>query len=285
MPPVSSARTESGYRVRYWERSTSCGLLGLDATWSLQLAPQLGSLVHRPPACPAAQVIYDLVHRRLWIKGAHVRPEPTRLGADSRYCGLRLQPSAATWLVGSVAFDLRNRVLPWREVTRDPWWHTLSSALEDIGTADAALETFVVHLRRRPLPPIDRAAERARQLVDAYTLGAEGRDCADPSRLVDNIARSVDLSPRQLRRRFCRAVGLGIKAYQQTVRVRACAQRMLGEPATHLASIAHTAGFADQAHLTRQFRAHVGMTPSRYRSDYADLSDQQPAGTIRHVVA
>jgi AraC-like DNA-binding protein len=276
---------EAGYRVHYWERPALRDLPGLDATWSLRLGPELRSLEHRPPSCPGVQVIFDLVHRRLWIKGAHVRAETTRLVAGGRYCGLRLRPIAATWLIGGAAFELRNRVLPWHEVTSDPGWQALASALEAADTAHVALETLVGHLRRRPLPPVDRVAERARQLVDARTLGAPSKDAADASRLVDGVARAVGLCPRQLLRRFSRAIGLGLKAYQQTLRMRACARRMLSEPTADLAGIAQAAGFADQAHLTRQFRAHVGMTPAKYRSRYADLSDRQPMGTIRHVVA
>lgn len=276
---------KTGYRIDYCEQTALRDLPGLDAIWSLRLGPELRSLEHRPPSCPGAQVIFDLVHRRLWIKGAHERPETTRLIAGGRYCGLRLRPIAATWLLGGAALELRNRLLPWHEVTSDPWWQTLASALEAADTAHVALETLVGHLRRRPLPPVDRAAERARRLVDARTLGAPSEDAADGSRLVDGVARAVGLSPRQLLRRFSRSIGLGLKAYQQTLRVRACARRILSEPTADLASIAQAAGFSDQAHLTRQFRAQVGMTPARYRARYVDLSDRQPTGTIRHVVA
>ena len=40
---------------------------------------------------------------------------------------------------------------------------------------------------------------------------------------------------------------------------------MIENPALPLADIAHATGFADQAHLSRAFRAAHGMPPSAWR--------------------
>jgi AraC family transcriptional regulator len=40
----------------------------------------------------------------------------------------------------------------------------------------------------------------------------------------------------------------------------------LRDTANPIAEIADRAGFADQSHLTRLFRARLGTTPARYRS-------------------
>jgi AraC family transcriptional regulator len=39
------------------------------------------------------------------------------------------------------------------------------------------------------------------------------------------------------------------------------ARRMLLEPGARLSDIAQRAGFADQAHFTRLFKRHFGITP------------------------
>jgi AraC-like DNA-binding protein len=39
----------------------------------------------------------------------------------------------------------------------------------------------------------------------------------------------------------------------------------LRNPADSISSIAFQAGFADQSHLTRLFRARFGLTPAEYR--------------------
>ncbi len=74
--------------------------------------------------------------------------------------------------------------------------------------------------------------------------------------------QAVDASPTHLVRAFTRRFGLPPHAYLVARRVEA-ARRMLlaGRPP---AEVAATVGFHDQAHLTRQFRRHVGTTPGRF---------------------
>jgi AraC-like DNA-binding protein len=50
-------------------------------------------------------------------------------------------------------------------------------------------------------------------------------------------------------------------------RLQEAAERVRTEPAVELAAIAADLGYVDQAHLTNDFRAVLGHTPSRYRRD------------------
>ena len=43
----------------------------------------------------------------------------------------------------------------------------------------------------------------------------------------------------------------------------------LGRRAETLSEIAAATGFADQSHMTRVFRPHMGTTPAKYRSSLA----------------
>ncbi|MEW9555445.1 helix-turn-helix transcriptional regulator [Nonomuraea sp. NPDC050783] len=64
---------------------------------------------------------------------------------------------------------------------------------------------------------------------------------------------------------FHGSVGLTPQAYQRQVRVRR-AKSMLRQ-GVPIARGATLAGFSDQAHLTRQFKRVVGLTPGRYVSN------------------
>lgn len=55
--------------------------------------------------------------------------------------------------------------------------------------------------------------------------------------------------------------------WQSRMRLEA-AKTMMGDAALSLAEIAHTTGFADQAHLSRLFRAAFGLPPSVWRRDH-----------------
>jgi AraC-like DNA-binding protein len=79
---------------------------------------------------------------------------------------------------------------------------------------------------------------------------------------VRELADAADVSPFHLVRIFHREVGLPPSAYRRALRVLA-AQRLLrrGDP---VREVALACGFYDQAHLTRHFKAIVGVTPARY---------------------
>ena len=67
----------------------------------------------------------------------------------------------------------------------------------------------------------------------------------------------------ELRRRFRDSVGYGPKTLQRVLRFqRALAGlRPQHEPADSLAGLAASAGYSDQAHMTREIRALSGLTP------------------------
>ena len=84
----------------------------------------------------------------------------------------------------------------------------------------------------------------------------------DPSARAEDVADDVGLSARQLRRRCQTAVGYGPKTLQRVLRFQRFV-RMLDDPAgpPDLAVAAARAGYADQAHLTRECRELSGLTP------------------------
>jgi AraC-like DNA-binding protein len=82
---------------------------------------------------------------------------------------------------------------------------------------------------------------------------------------VAQLCAELGCSRRHLSARFGDEVGLGPKAVARIMRFRR-AMALLGEPrATRsLAEVAAASGFADQAHLTREFRAMAGVTPGAF---------------------
>ncbi len=79
------------------------------------------------------------------------------------------------------------------------------------------------------------------------------------------VARIVATSERSLRRRIEKSVGLSFWAlasvlrFQRTLRLLSSA----GGEALSLTQAALEGGYADQAHMTREFRSYGGFTPAR----------------------
>ena len=84
----------------------------------------------------------------------------------------------------------------------------------------------------------------------------------DPPSL-DELARVTGLGPFALMRAFRAETGLPPHAYLNQVRVR-LARRLL-DSGVPPADAAATAGFADQAHLTRHFKRMLGVPPGAYQ--------------------
>ncbi|MFE3455611.1 helix-turn-helix domain-containing protein [Nonomuraea sp. NPDC059194] len=79
-----------------------------------------------------------------------------------------------------------------------------------------------------------------------------------------SLAQLLDVSPYQLSRAFTREMGVSLTHYRNRVRVGRALER-LEAGAASLAELAVELGFADQAHLTRTVRGHLGHTPTALR--------------------
>jgi AraC-like DNA-binding protein len=78
------------------------------------------------------------------------------------------------------------------------------------------------------------------------------------------LAGLLKVSPYRLSRAFSREMGISLTRYRNRVRVGRALDR-LAEGESSLAVLAAQLGFADQAHLTRTTREHLGHTPVALR--------------------
>jgi AraC-like DNA-binding protein len=97
---------------------------------------------------------------------------------------------------------------------------------------------------------------------------AEARDAiigGDPAaESLASLAVSLHVSPGLLSRYFSRVLGMSVTRYRNSVRVGHVLDR-LADGEESLATLSSDLGFADQAHLCRTVRTHLGYTPSAVR--------------------
>ncbi|MCB1757337.1 MAG: helix-turn-helix transcriptional regulator [Gammaproteobacteria bacterium] len=84
--------------------------------------------------------------------------------------------------------------------------------------------------------------------------------CNTELRSVSRIAKTLGLSQRSLQRLLSRETGQSPGFWIQLARVRQAARATLGY--STLVDIADLYGFADQAHMTREFRRWLNVTPA-----------------------
>ena len=123
------------------------------------------------------------------------------------------------------------------------------------------------------------AWDEARQLLEDWLLGLlseRGRELGTGARAagalygslgqarIGALAEEFNLSPRQLERQFVQEVGVNAKTLARLIRFEEVHNRLWLDPQRSLAQLAYALGFADQAHLTREFRALSFMTPRSF---------------------
>ena len=182
----------------------------------------------------------DIVWRgdRLVIAGPATGPLASEVPVGTEVWGVRFRIGVAGAALGLPAGEFLDENVP----VADLWGPELDERV-GLGGPGALVAAVRERVRRAPLDPLARAA--------ALRMAVPGARVAD---------LDVGLSERQLRRRFEDAVGYGPKTLARVLRF----QRFLAlaSGGGELARLALSAGYADQAHLTRECRRLAGRTPS-----------------------
>jgi AraC-like DNA-binding protein len=192
-------------------------------------------------------------------------PEPTEKIA------IRFRPGAAARFLGAPAAQLTDRRIE-------------LSALWPEAAQRVRLETHGERASAQ-LPRLERAllARRAslcvspaRALVDA-AVAALAR--SDGSTRVDRLCAELGTGVRRLERLFADEVGLAPKRLARILRFRGAFRALArGEPQAHTAA---RLGYADQAHLLRDFRALAGAPPSAvFSTSVSDSSNPGAAAAL-----
>ncbi len=144
-----------------------------------------------------------------------------------------------------------------------------------LATLDEA--ALVADLQERPDQPgrveaFARAIESAVRAVDPDRLRT-AREVAEVTKLAEtdrplrragDLARAAAVSVRTLQRLFADYVGVSPTWVLRRYRLIDVAEQVRGGQRVSWADVAAGLGYADQAHLTRDFRAATGRTPSEY---------------------
>ena len=127
----------------------------------------------------------------------------------------------------------------------------------DFAADDARMIGYAEALLGSVLPERDPLAEQVAALVSRIT--------DDPGlRRVDELSAASGMTARTLQRLFADYVGVSPKWVMRRARLHEAAEHAdSGEP-VDWASLASDLGYADQAHLTRDFTLTIGVPPSRY---------------------
>ncbi|MGP3689146.1 helix-turn-helix domain-containing protein [Streptomyces sp. IBSNAI002] len=203
---------------------------------------------------------------RLLVAGTDTGPHPAGEVPGGAFAGIRFAPGTAPALLGVPAHELRDRrvgladLWPAREVRR------LAGQVASYEDPRAGLEALAARRAAEAGPPDPLLAEVVARLRAGQAVAP--------------IAAAVGLGERQLHRRSLDAFGYGPRTLGRVLRLRRALA--LARAGTPCAEVACVAGYADQAHLSREVRALAGTTLSAYvagAADGANSETPQPSGS------
>jgi AraC-like DNA-binding protein len=230
----------AAYVTRYWL-----------ATWDLRGQPPYRQLI---VPLPTVQLTFRDADEPL-VRGVSRGYVVRTLSGAGGVFGVPFRAGRFRSFLGRPLSTITDRTLPASAVF-GPALPRLESG-DDLSELVARTEEFL--LPRLPAP--DPSAEQAAGIVD--------RIAASPSLTrVEAVAADAGLSVRRLQRLFAEYVGVPPKWVIRRYRLREVTDRLDAGHPVDWARLATELGYADQAHLTRDFAAMFGEPPTRYAERY-----------------
>jgi AraC-like DNA-binding protein len=192
------------------------------------------------------------------VYGIDTRIFTRRLAGARKALGIRFRPGGFRPFRPEPVSTLNDQVLPARAVfglAADEACGRIMAEEAD----DAAMQSAASGLLRDfgpvPDPLIDLAAGLVKQITEDQSL-----------RRVAQLAGLSGLPERRLQRLFADYVGVSPKWVMRRARLHEAALRAeaTGPASVDWAALAADLGYSDQAHLTRDFTATLGVPPTRY---------------------
>lgn len=208
-------------------------------------------------------------HRRLGVSVAGLHTSPVTIHHDGRMRGMQLDltPAGSRALLGCPAGELGDRAEEGAEVL-GALADRIREQLHE--TSDAARQLRCV---ARALGGASRTAPMDERLSRAWGHLETAHGLVSVADLADDSGWST----RHFTQRFTKEFGQGPKAMARIMRFeRSRAMVRHGIPAVDVAT---RCGYADQAHLVREWRRLAGTTPGRWVPDeLAFVQDEATAG-------
>jgi AraC-like DNA-binding protein len=180
-----------------------------------------------------------------FVAGPDTGPAPAARPPGTVFVGARFRPGAGGAALGVPLSELLDQRVAAADLPAVPAGRLPGS----LAPAEAMRRVAGIASRMVAEGPADRLVLEAARLL--------GR----PGAQAELVAAQLGISERQLRRRCQAAVGYGPRTLARILRFRRFLSRIDAGDAD-LARLAAEAGYADQAHLTRESTRLAGLTPA-----------------------
>ena len=200
--------------------------------------------------------------RRLALSGLSIESVTTTVFPGDIFWGMRISPAVSANLLKVNPADFRAL----RMVEAEKFPHLTGGLLEKLNlceTFDEAIAVFENRLRELNFAP-DFGDEKVAQALRIIEKTSGEIKIAE-------LAAHLNLSTRQLERRFKKSSGLSPKQFARARRIRATAVILVENNEVNWANRAAEMGFADQSHLTHEFVAVTRRSPNSFAEKVSQI--------------
>ena len=193
--------------------------------------------------------------RRLIFSGLTLESVSAPVFPGDIYWAMRISPAAAADVLRADPAGFRTR----RMAEAEEFPHLTAGLLEKLNACenfDEAIGVYENHLRKLNFGRNGNDEKVARALALIEKTSGEIR--------IAELAGALNLSVRQLERRFKASAGLSPKQFARTRRIRATAVDLVENNDVNWANRAAEMGFTDQAHLTHEFVSVTKRSPNSF---------------------
>lgn len=89
---------------------------------------------------------------------------------------------------------------------------------------------------------------------------------------IDDVAEAVNLSKSYMSHLFKEVTGFTIMNYLMNYRLSQARNQLIREPDKLIKEVSQENGFESEAHFSRFFKQNIGLSPSRYRTEYRHIA-------------
>ena len=207
----------------------------IDESWLAR--PMEGWVLVLPDGC------LDVIehHGKLSVIGPMTSPQWVEIGVDP--------PRGIRWRPGCV--------YPWLDTSLD-------KLRDEVIDADQFAELGQIST----LEEVIDLSEHSQGRADIRWVAEALRE--RPNQKIADLAKTVGISSRQLRRLFSRHIGLSPKEFARIQRVQSLVEKFESDTETPLGELAFQCGYADQSHMNRDVVEFCQLTPSDLRLVLSD---------------
>lgn len=200
--------------------------------------------------------------RQLIFTGLNLESITAPVFPTDIYWGMRISPAACANVLQTNPANFR--AMRMAEAEKFP--HLTDGLLEKLNACenfDEAVAVFENHLKQLNFGQSFGDEKVAQAIKFIEETSGEIK--------IAELAEQLNLSTRQLERRFKKVSGLSPKQFARTRRIRATAVDLVENNDTNWANRAAEMGFSDQSHLTREFVSVTKRSPNSFAEKVSQI--------------